>query len=419
MNIRVEQAKLQGSIKAIPSKSYAHRMLISAALSDGETYIDCPSVSDDITATAGCMAALCAEVIREEQGFRVIPKNPGEKAILDCGESGSTYRFLLPVACALGVDTDFILRGRLPQRPMEVLYTALEQKGIIISGRGADIISTCGKLVPGDYEIPADISSQFISGLLFALPLLPGDSRIILKGKLASAPYVAITRSVLSDFGVVSEKTDYGYFVKGNQQYHTEKEMRVEGDWSNAAFWLCAGAMSSRKITVTGLNPASLQGDRMVVEILRRFGAEVQQNADGFTVCGGALSGIEVDAEHIPDLVPVLAAVACCADGETRFYHAERLRAKESDRIETTKNTLTALGGNVKETPDGLIVKGGGFRGGVVDSCGDHRIAMMAAVAAAAGEHISVEIHRAEAVEKSYPTFFEDLAVLGGIVKEV
>ena len=171
-------------------------------------------------------------------------------------------------------------------------------------------------------------------------------------------------------------------------------------------------------ITVSGLNAESLQGDRGVIEILKRFGADVKETADGFSVCGGNLSGIAIDAEHIPDLVPVLAAVACMAEGETRFYNAERLRAKESDRIETTKNTLAALGGIVEETPDGIIVKQSRLCSGAVDSCGDHRIAMMAAVAASAGEHLCVEISRAEAVEKSYPTFFEDFAALGGIVKE-
>lgn len=419
MNIRIENIQLTGRIAAIPSKSYAHRMLISAGLSDGETYIQCPAVSADICATADCIAALCADVQRTENGYRVIPRERNERAILDCGESGSTYRFLLPVAGALGVEADFLLRGRLPERPMEALYRALEAKGAQISGKGTGKVTLCGQLSPGTYEIPADISSQFISGLLFALPLLKGDSRIILKEKLASASYVAITRAVLAQFGITSEQTEYGYSVKGNQRYYVQSEMRVEGDWSNAAFWLCAGAMQETPVTCYGLNPDSIQGDCAVVKILERFGAHVTQKDDSVTVSGGELRGIEIDAENIPDLVPVLAAVACTAQGETRFYNAGRLRAKESDRIFSTKAALTALGGRVRETADGLIVTGGkGFSGGTVDSCGDHRIAMMSAVAACASSGI-IEIHGAEAVNKSYPAFFEDFAALGGIVKEL
>lgn len=418
MKVIINQASLHGEIASIPSKSYAHRMLISAALAEGESFIGCPSVSNDITATAGCMNGLCAEVIRKANGYSVRPAGAKKCARLDCGESGSTYRFLLPVACALGTETEFLLRGRLPERPMEALYTALESHGISIGGRGMDRITCKGQLKAGDFEIPADVSSQFISGLLFALPLLEGDSRILLKGKLASAPYVNITRSVLAEFGIMSEETDYGYFVKGGQRYGTERNMTVEGDWSNAAFWLCAGAMSEKPITVTGLRMDSLQGDSAVSDILKRFGAEVTVQGDAVTVRKGKLKGIDIDAEHIPDLVPVLAVVACGAEGETRFYNAERLRAKESDRIETTKNALTALGGKVTETPDGLIVKASRLTGGTVDACGDHRIAMMAAVAAVSAEG-TVEILGAEAVEKSYPAFFEDYAQLGGEIKEL
>jgi len=418
MKVLIKKAELQGSIPAIPSKSYAHRMLISAALAGEESFIGCPTVSEDIRATAGCMAALCADVIREEKGYRVIPKKAAEKAVLNCGESGSTYRFLLPVAAALGTETEFQLFGRLPERPMEDLYRTLEQNGVQIQGRNTGTVTVSGKLSAGDYEIPADISSQFISGLLFALPLLEGDSRIILKGKLASASYVGITRSVLAEYGIVSDETEYGYLVRGNQCYRAEKNMRVEGDWSNAAFWLSAGAMSERPVACSGLNLNSIQGDRAVAEILRRFGAKIAENDGTVTVCGGSLRGIEVDAEDVPDLVPVLAAVACTAEGQTRFDNAGRLRAKESDRIAAVKNALENLGGCVRETPDGLIVTGGKLHGGTVDSCGDHRIAMMAAVAAAAADG-EITIRNAESVRKSYPGFYEDFAALGGEVKEI
>jgi len=417
MNITIEKASLGGAVRAIPSKSYAHRMLICAALSDKSCTIECPEVSADIIATAGCMGGLCAEILRMDTGYKVNPVVPKARAEIDCGESGSTYRFILPVACAMGVETTFLLHGRLSERPMQPLYEALEAHGIAIDGKGSAAVTASGKLTAGDYHIPADISSQFISGLLFALPLLNGDSRIVLSGKLASAAYIDITRDVLADFGIVTEETDYGYFVRGGQKYRAKDGLSVEGDWSNAAFWLAAGALGNQEITCCALNHSSVQGDKEVIEILERFGADVRRTENSVTVCGGKLKGISVDAENIPDLVPVLSAVACAAEGETVFYNASRLREKESDRIYSTAQTLRAMGADITETDDGLIVRKSVLRGAEVDSFGDHRIAMMAAVAAVYAKE-PVMIREAQAVEKSYPAFFRDYAALGGMIKE-
>ncbi len=416
MNVTIEKTDLQGRIRAIPSKSYAHRMLICAALADMPCAIGCPDISADIAATAGCMNALCAEVERTENGYLVYPKAAEKIAAIDCGESGSTLRFILPVACALGIETELHLKGRLSERPMQPLYETLEANGAEVGGKGSSVIKVSGKLRAGDYRIPADISSQFISGLMFALPMLDGDSRIILEGKLASAAYIDITREVLKEFQIEIKDTDYGYFIRGKQEYRAKREMTVEGDWSNAAFWLCAGALGS-EITCTGLKPDSAQGDRAITDILARFGADVQQNGDEVTVKRGDMKGIDIDAEQIPDLVPVLAAVACAAEGETRFYNAARLRDKESDRIAATVKTLRAMGAEISETDDGMIVHGSDLHGAEVDSFGDHRIAMMAAVAAVCANG-SVTITNAQAAGKSYPAFLRDYAELGGMIKE-
>lgn len=417
MKITIKKAEIAGIIRAIPSKSVAHRMLICAALADRQTDILCTEVSDDITATARCMNAICADILKTAAGFRVSPQNRQITAEADCGESGSTFRFILPIACALGTQTCFRLNGRLASRPIEPLTAALEANGAKIEGIGTDAVKTAGKLSAGDYHLPADMSSQFISGLLFALPLLDGDSRIILSGKLASASYLDITCSVLAEYGIEVQRTDYGLAVRGNQRYTAKDGLSVEGDWSNAAFWLCAGAVSDRPVSCKGLYTDSAQGDKEIVRILREFGANVCEKGDCITVSGGNLRGISIDAENIPDLVPVLAAVACCAEGETRFYNAARLRDKESDRICSTASVLRAMGAEITETEDGLTVRKSNLSGAEVDSFGDHRIAMMAAVAAIAADGQTV-IRRAEAVEKSYPAFFRDYAELGGDIEE-
>ncbi len=417
MDRKVNGSALGGTARAIPSKSQAHRMLICAALAEGESSIYCPAVNEDIEATAACLNALGAKAERTPEGYRVQPVGSGEGgSVLDCGESGSTLRFLLPVACALGREVSFVGRGRLPKRPLAELCGALREGGGEISADSLPL-DVAGGLKAGTYRLPADVSSQYISGLMFALPLLDGESVIELSGQPESEPYINMTIAALKLFGVEVIKEGCSYRIPAGQKYVSPGRVEVEGDWSNAAFWLCAGAVGKNAVSLSGLDMNSPQGDRAVVDILRQMGAKVEEKDGLVTVCPSRLSGIEIDAKNIPDLVPVLSVTAAAARGETRIYNAGRLRIKESDRIGSTAALLRSLGGRVRETGDGLVITGGELRGGEADSFGDHRIAMAAAAASCMTEG-DVLIRNAQAVSKSYPAFFEDYAALGGVVKE-
>ena len=383
---------LCGTVAAIASKSMAHRLLICAALANTPTQVHCDGTSKDIEATRACLSAM----------------KTGE--FLPCGESGSTLRFLLPVVAALGLETEFHMEGRLPRRPLAPLDEQLCAHGVKLSRPQEAVLQVGGKLTPGDFVLPGDVSSQYISGLLFALPLLDAPSTLTVTGTLESAPYVDMTLSALAQFGVQVQKTGCTYEI-APAAYKSPGQATVEGDWSNAAFFLCAGALG-KPVTVTGLDPDSLQGDKKIIEILHRMGAKTEQNGDRFTVCPGTLHAADIDASEIPDLVPVLSVVAAAAAGTTRIYNAKRLRLKESDRIASVCAMLRALGADAEETEDGLAIHGGKtLSGGAVDSCGDHRIAMSAAIAATicTGE---TEIWNPKAVEKSYPNFWEDFSAL-------
>jgi 3-phosphoshikimate 1-carboxyvinyltransferase len=273
-----------------------------------------------------------------------------------------------------------------------------------------------GQLCSGAYTLPGDVSSQFISGLLFALPLLPGDSTLTITGKWESVEYIHMTLRALRQYGIAVTQTATGFQIPGGQTYRPPVEAVVEGDWSNAAFWLCAGALTDAGLTVRGLDPESPQGDKEILSILRQFGAQVQCSGDAITVSGGNLQGIVLDASDVPDLVPVVSVVAAAANGETRITGAARLRIKESDRLEAVSALFSALGGNVQQLPDGLIIQGGTpLTGGTVSAFGDHRIAMSAAVAAMLANG-PVTVTGAQAVEKSYPAFWADYQKLGGVV---
>ncbi len=410
MNQWIQPGAWQGTLPAIASKSQAHRLLICAALGSRPVRMLCAETSQDIEATARCLNALGADIRRTDGAYEIRPvQTVSTHPVLDVGESGSTLRFLLPVAGALGAEARFILHGRLPQRPLSPLWEELEAHGMTLCRDGANI-NTGGRLQSGVYALPGNISSQYISGLLFALPLLDGDSDICLTTEVESGAYLTMTELALRQFGICAGPTAQGWHIAGRQQYHGGEVCAVEGDWSNAAFPLCAGALAGDGMTVTNLNPDSPQGDRAVVDILRRFGAKVRTDGDRVTVRPGPLRGIVIDAAEIPDLVPVLTAVAVAASGETRFIRAQRLRIKESDRLKTVCSLFSALGADICETEDGLCIHGGKpLTGGTVDAVGDHRIAMTAAVAAAYCTG-PVEVRGAEAVAKSYPGFWADLA---------
>ena len=411
-----------GRVRAIPSKSAAHRLLLCAALSDRPASLACPALNDDIRATAGCIRALGGDVTYTDGLLRVTPIGAPctARVTLDCGESGSTLRFLLPIAAALGQSAAFTGAGRLSQRPLEPLYGLLCTHGCRLSPEGAFPLLLDGKLPAGDYEIDGSVSSQFISGLLMALTAGGGGS-VTVTGTFASAPYVALTVSTLRRAGVTVRQEGRRLTVSGRCRL---PDGAVEGDWSAAAFWFAAGALGAPQtegLRVTGLDPASPQGDRAILDLLEGMGARVTRFADGAAVqppASGPLRGIEIDAAQIPDLVPVLAVTAACAHGETRIIHVERLRAKESDRLETTAALLRALGGTAEVTADGLRITGRRtLTGGTAEGANDHRIVMAAAVAAVRCAD-PVTILGAEACAKSYPSFFDDLAALGACIRE-
>lgn len=401
-----------GVIQIPASKSQAHRMLICAALSREPSRLILDGFSADIEATMQCLEALGARCEETANGLSVTPVGvcPAQ-ARLDVGESGSTLRFLLPVLGALGVQAEIRMHGRLPERPLSPLWEVLEAHGMRLQQDGT-ILHTDGQLIAGDYSLPGNVSSQFISGLLFALPLLGGNSTLTVTGALQSARYVSMTEQALAEAGILTKKDGPVWQIGGGQRYASPAVQTVEGDWSNAAFFLCMGALSATGVTVTGLNSTSLQADRAITEILVRFGAELTVSEDAVTVRRGVLHGITLDAGPIPDLVPVVSCLAALCDGETRVENAARLRLKESDRLQTTAALLSALGGSVRELPDGLIISGRDrLSGGTADACGDHRIAMSAAMAACGCEG-PVTVSGSECVAKSYPAFWEDFASL-------
>ncbi len=410
MDITVKSGNRCGSISAPPSKSCAHRLLICAALGSKTVNVDCGVQSLDIRATADCLSALCADIKTNENGIvSVTPKAvdiAGEKQLF-CGESGSTLRFLLPVCGALGVNAVFNAKGRLAERPLSPLDEVLRSHGMTVEVKNGKIYCG-GKLSPGNYEIAGDVSSQFISGLLFALPLLNGDSTLTVTGRTESSAYVDMTEDALRTSGICFNKENNVYCIKGNAHYSLPAITSAEGDWSNAAFFLCAGAIGKGAVTVTGLSENSRQGDSAVLDVLQKFGADVKMQNGSVTVCGGELEGTVIDAREIPDLIPVLSVTAAAAKGKTEIINAARLRLKESDRLSATAAMLKTLGCDVCELPDGLVINGGKpLCGGTVDSFNDHRIAMSAAVAAtfSVGD---VTVTGAECTAKSYPHFFDD-----------
>ncbi len=423
--------RLNGRLRAPSSKSEAHRALIVAALAalygaeNRTRRIPCPDLNQDIEATVSCLSALGAHIKRDGKDFLVspitrIPPHP----VLDCGESGSTLRFLLPVCCALGsrkdAPEDFTVslmgHGRLPRRPLSPLYEELVAHGARLSPLGSNPLVVQGKLTHGTYRLAGNVSSQFISGLLFALPLLEGDSELEIYSIVESCDYIRMTYETLTR--VVREvMTAFPVYFKVIGQKHRsmdafpEEALTVGGDWSGAAFFLTAGLLGrgDDSLTLTGLDLRSHQGDRAIIDILRSMGGDIREDPDGsLTAFPSRLRGRVIDAAQIPDLVPILAVAAAVAEGETAIVGASRLRLKESDRLATVTAMLSALGGDVTETRDGLIIRGvPSLRGGVVDAAGDHRIAMSGAVAATVCRE-AVTVVGAESVAKSYPAFWEE-----------
>ena len=408
---------LSGQFRAPASKSHAHRLLICAALGHASVRVSCDTFSDDILATIDCLNAMGAKITHAGGTISVSPifanGSPDGVCHLYCKESGSTLRFLLPVVGALGLDAVFHMEGRLPERPLHPFDEALTAHGMQIRQDGATL-HVSGKLLAGSFALPGNVSSQYLSGLLFALPLLPGSSTLTITGALQSASYLAMTEDAVLNSGIRFSKSQNVFTIPGNQAYCLPNGLAAEGDWSGAAFFLCAGALSDTGIFASGLQEASRQADRAVLELLSRFGAEVRAENGGVFVRKSSLHGIDIDAGAIPDLIPAIAAVAAYAEGETNITNAARLRLKESDRLHTVAETIKSLGGQAKELPDGLVITGTPrLAGGTADSFGDHRIAMLAAVLAG-GCREPVTILGAQCTSKSYPEFWKTLDHLKG-----
>lgn len=407
MDITIFPQKLQGQVRAIPSKSQAHRLFLCAALADRPTQIEIPTLCDDLAATIGCLVGFGGEVVHLfGQAEVVTPIHAtAQSAVCNCGESGSTLRFMLPLAGALGIDTLFLLEGRLPYRPLSPLWVELERHGCRLSWvRRTQLQSELGHvpravtaglrlrgtLRPGHYRLDGNISSQFISGLLMALPLLDGESYVELIGPVSSRPYIEMTLKTLSLFGVHWEN----FRTLGRQTYISPEVCTVEGDWSNAAFWLAANALGS-EVHVDGLRENSVQGDKAVCELLPRL----REN-------------ISFSAADTPDLVPVLAVVAAANRGAV-ITDIARLRLKESDRVAAIVDLLNSLGGHAVATENELTIYPAPLLGGTVDARNDHRIAMAAAVASTVCTR-PVTILDAQCVSKSYPAFWKEFTRLGG-----
>lgn len=423
--LKITPAKLTGNVCVPSSKSMGHREIICAGLADGSSIVDNISMSADMEATLRCLDALGISFTRvpsarEGRTALAISGSGTVRAAnscADCGESGSTLRFMIPLGALCGAPLTFKGHGKLVERPLKAYYDIFDRQGLHYETAAAGHLplTVDGVLQSGAYQLPGNVSSQFISGLLFALPLLAGDSLVTITSPLESQSYVDLTLSCLAKYGIVIEHENYlKYHIRGGQKYCSGKNM-VEGDWSQTAFWLVAGTLGGA-VTCTGLSSGSLQGDRVVAEIINRMGGKVTAAVTGdHTATPAATKGVVIDAADCPDIIPVLAVLASVSTGTTEIINAGRLRIKECDRLAAMAAELNKLGADVTELPEGLLIKGKpeGLQGGTVDAWNDHRIAMSLAVASIVCRE-AVVINGSECVQKSYPEFWQDFTTLGG-----
>ena len=428
--VKIFPTKLKGTVVAPSSKSMGHREIICAGLAAGTSIIDNISMSKDIEATMRCLKAINVAVdeipsmIEGRKALQISGTGHPMAAAdsVDCGESGSTLRFFLPLGANLNCPLTFTGHGKLVSRPLQAYYDIFDEKFIqYFNDNGCLPVTVNGRLTPGTYKLPGDVSSQFVSGLLFALPLLNGDSIIEITSPLESSAYVDMTINCLAKFGVQIENEGglhHRYLVKGKQRYQAQ-DSQVEGDWSQAAFWTVGGSLGDG-ITCQGVNVNSLQGDQAVVDIMERMGAVIKQDANSVTVNGGATKATVIDAANCPDIIPVLTVLAAVSEGTTKIINAGRLRIKECDRLAAMTSELNKIGAQITEEPEGLTIVGKpqGLVGGVqVDAWNDHRIAMSLAIAAQKCA-APIILTGAESGAKSYPTFWEDYKSVGGLVEE-
>lgn len=413
-SIAIEKSNMKGEVQIPPSKSQAHRAIICAALSKGVSKISPVQMSKDMEATIdavkaiGCKISIDGDILTID-GTETFSK---KEAVIDCVESGSTLRFLIPVVTSGAIEATFIGSGRLPERPIGAFLDLLPQHGVFCESSGGLPLKVKKQLTPGTFELAGDVSSQYITGFLLALPLLSENSQIVLSTPLQSTGYVDMTIDVMKSFGVTIDKTEKGYFIKGNQSYSSH-DFVIESDWSQAGFFFTLGAIGG-DVTIHGLRNDSLQGDKKAKEIFGQMGAKITESDNSIRVEKGNLNGIKVDVSQIPDLVPAIAVACAFADSESVIYNGKRLRIKESDRIISTVSALKAIGANVDEKEDGMIISpSANLFGGNVDGFNDHRIVMAFAMA---GANIkgTTTISYMDSVKKSYPNFWEEWARLGG-----
>ena len=416
----IKKSELNGSVKAPASKSVAHRMMLCAALSRSKCYIHNITDSDDMSATIGCLSSLGAKITKEGTTVFIdatsFASDKTKHYTLNCIESGTTLRIMIPVCAALGLHVTFIGEGKLPQRPLDEYLTLLPKHSVEIEKGDSSLPLTIKGQLCGDvFSVSPKVSSQYVTGLIFALSLLKNDCKLNLLSELVGGQYVDITTSVMKKFGVTVVKTRNSYSIKGMQKYTPASDtLNVEGDWSQAAFFLCCGAIKG-SITVTNIDTKSTQGDKKIIDFLKAFNADITINDDSVSVRKSNLIGTDIDATDTPDLVPVLSVLASFAQGETNIHGVSRLKFKESDRLLSTSQMINSLGGCATYTDDCMTIKSTNkLTGGDVDGFNDHRIVMSSAIAGAFCENTTT-IRQANAVNKSYTNFFDDYKSLGGI----
>lgn len=424
--VKIQPGRLAGTVNVPSSKSMGHREIICAALAQGISVIDNISMSDDIAATLRCLNALGVKSELTASKFKgrsavKIYGTGGVKAtgaICDCGESGSTLRFLLPLGALCGAPVTFSGAGRLGERPLKPYYDIFDLQGIKYRPAQGLPVTVEGRLRSGEFKLPGNVSSQFVSGLLVALPLLEGNSEIIITTPLESQSYIDLTLSALAKYGIKVSNNNYQRFIVPGGQKYQSGNADVEGDWSQAAFWLVAGCLNG-DIICGGAEAASLQGDRVVKDILTAMGGNITMTDGGLQAVTSTLHGTIIDAADCPDIIPVLTVAAAVAEGTTNIINAGRLRIKECDRLHAIAAELNKLGADVTEQAESLIVKGKpqGLLGGSVSAWNDHRIAMSMAVASLVCRG-PVIIGGSESVKKSYPTFWQDFRMLGGRIMQ-
>jgi 3-phosphoshikimate 1-carboxyvinyltransferase len=428
-DLKIYPRKLNGEVKIPPSKSMAHRAVICAALGNGVSKVTNIDYSDDIIATIEAMSSLGARITKKEEYLEVCgiksPKNieanlVKSERLIDCNESGSTLRFLVPIAALFDGVNRFVGRGNLGKRPLDTYYNIFDEQKIKYSYKeGVLDLKTEGKLQPGEFKVKGNISSQFITGLLFTLPLLDEDSKIVITTEMESKGYIDLTLSAMKDFGIEIINNNYKEFIiKGNQTYKS-RDYRVEGDYSQGAFFFCADALSNNVI-LNDLKLDSLQGDKEVLDILTRMGLDIINKNNGLIgIANERLKATIIDGSQCPDIIPVVALVAALSTGTTEIINAGRLRIKECDRLAAVTSELNKLGAKIKEREDSLIIEGvKELKGGAeVWSHKDHRIAMTIAIASTVCKD-PIVLKDYECVSKSYPQFWEDFKSLGGVFDE-